>query len=338
MRLLLQQSRNSKCFLREAKEKFMTERDSVAASVTLDEALALTRLPEEELLRRADAVREAAFGRRISLCAIINARSGNCGMDCAFCSQSRRSTTAIPVFPMLDAESLRERILRLAELPVCHIGIVTSGGALQDEELAVVGQVLQSLPEPVRARVCGSLGRLPQASLERLSGWGLRRFHHNLETASTRYAAICTTQTWDQRRATILRARSAGLSTCTGGIFGLGESWEDRCRFALELAALHADNVPVNFLYPHPGTPLADQPPLEAGEALRIIAVLRCLLPQATLRICGGRPTTLGARQTEIFRVGANALMTGDYLTTCGNGAVQDLRMIADAGFEVVQP
>lgn len=317
----------------------MTEMRSVApAPRALDEALALTRLPEDELLRRADAVREARFGKRVSLCAIINARSGNCGMDCAFCSQSRRSSAHIPVFPMLDAATLRDRVLQLAALPVRHIGIVTSGGALQDEELAVVGQVLQSLPERIRARVCGSLGRLPQAALERLSGWGLRRFHHNLETASTRYPAICTTQTWEQRRATVERARSAGLSTCTGGIFGLGETWENRCRFALELAALHVDNVPVNFLYPHPGTPLAAQPPLEAGEALRIIAVLRCLLPQATLRVCGGRPSVLGARQAEIFRAGANALMTGDYLTTCGNGATQDVAMIADAGFEVVHP
>lgn len=311
---------------------------AVPAAETLCEALALTRLPEEELLRRADAVREACFGKRVSLCAIINARSGNCGMDCAFCSQSSRSAAAIPVFPMLDAGALRERVLRLAALPVRHIGIVTSGGALREDELAVVGEVLQSLSEDVRARVCGSLGRLPRAALDRLAAWGLRRFHHNLETASARYAALCTTQTWEQRRATVVRARSAGLSTCTGGIFGLGESWEDRCRFALELAELGVVNVPINFLYPHPGTPLADQPLLDAGEALRIIALLRCLLPRATLRICGGRPRVLGVRQAEMFRAGANALMTGDYLTTCGNGAAQDIRMITDAGFEVTYP
>lgn len=318
----------------------MAGKSSVAPSspATLEDALALTRLPEDELLHRADTLREAYFGKRVSLCAIISARSGNCGMDCAFCSQSRRSAARIPVFPMLDAAQLRERVLQLAALPVRHIGIVTSGGALQDEELEIVGQVLQSLPETIRRRVCGSLGRLPQASLDRLAGWGLRRFHHNLETASTHYAAICTTQTWEQRRATILRARAARLSVCSGGLFGLGESWEDRCRFALELAALQADNIPINFLYPHPGTPLAAQPPLEAGEALRIIALLRCMLPQATLRVCGGRPSVLGTRQADIFRAGANALMTGDYLTTCGNGATQDLRMIADAGFEVVQP
>ena len=320
------------------KETGMAGTHAAASATTLDEALSLTRLPEEELLRRADAVRGAHFGKRVSLCAIINARSGNCGMDCAFCSQSSRSAAAISVFPMLDAGELRERVLRLSELPVRHIGIVTSGGALQEEELAVVGQVLQSLPEHVRARVCGSLGRLPRAALDRLAAWGLRRFHHNLETASARYAALCTTQTWEQRRATVVRARSAGLSTCTGGLFGIGESWEDRCRFALELADLRVVNVPVNFLYPHPGTPLADQPLLEAGEALRIIALLRCLLPQATLRVCGGRPQVLGARQADIFRAGANALMTGDYLTTPGSGVMRDVRMIADAGFEVVRP
>ena len=315
----------------------MAEMCSVASPPrTLEEALTLTRLPEEELLRRADAVREARFGKNVSLCAIINARSGNCGMDCAFCSQSRRSTADIQTYPMLDAERLRERILQLAALPVRHIGIVASGGALRERELEIVGETLLSLPDEIRARVCGSLGRLPREALERLARQGLRRFHHNLETASTRYPDICTTQTWEQRRETVLRARAAGLSVCSGGIFGLGESWEDRCRFALELAALQADNVPVNFLYPHPGTPLGDRPVMEPGEALRVVALLRCLLPQATLRVCGGRPSALGERQPEMFRAGANALMTGDYLTTCGNGAAQDVRMIADAGFKVV--
>lgn len=312
----------------------MTERDSVAASVTLDEALALTRLPEEELLRRADAVREAAFGRRISLCAIINARSGNCAMDCRFCSQSRHNHTPIAVFDLLPDETLRERILELAALPVNHIGIVTSGAALSEAELARLRAVLAALPDNVRPRVCASLGRLNSAQLEQLAQAGLTRYHHNLETAQGHYPRVCTTQTWEQRRDTVAHAMRAGLTACTGGLFGLGESWEERIAFAFSLKALGVRNVPMNFLHPHPETPLAGQQPLSADEALRIIALFRHILPEATLRICGGRPTTLGARQHEIFAAGANALMTGDYLTTHGQGIEEDLAMIAAQGLE----
>lgn len=308
--------------------------DFLAAATPAD-ALALLSLPKERLYASATALREAAFGRGIVLCAIINARSGNCSMDCRFCSQSRHNHTPIDVFPLLPDEELRERILRLAQLPVARIGVVTSGSALNGEELLRLRNVIAGLPAAVRPRVCASLGKLTAEDFSRLAASGLTRFHHNLETSQGYYPSVCTTQTWEQRRETVLRAGRAGMAVCSGGLFGLGESWEDRVDFAFSLKKLGVRHVPMNFLHPHPETPLAGQTPLTADEALGIIALFRHILPQATLRVCGGRPLALGDRQNEIFAAGANALMTGDYLTTHGWSIAHDLEMIARQGLEV---
>ncbi|WP_022657182.1 biotin synthase BioB [uncultured Desulfovibrio sp.] len=303
-------------------------------AATPAQALALLSLPDARLFEQAARLREAVFGRVVDLCAIINARSGNCVMDCRFCSQSRHNHTPIAVFNFLPDDALRERILKLAALPVNHIGIVTSGTALNEADLAHLRAVLAALPDAARPRICASLGRLRTAQLEQLAGAGLTRYHHNLETAQSHYPRVCTTQTWEQRRDTVIRAQRAGLAVCTGGLFGLGESWEERITFAFSLKELGVRHVPMNFLHPHPQTPLAGQEILSADEALRIIALFRHILPEATLRICGGRPATLGARQHEIFAAGANALMTGDYLTTRGQGIEEDLAMIAAQGLE----
>lgn len=283
----------------------------------------------------AARLRQAAFGRTVELCAIINARSGDCSMDCRFCSQSRRNTTPVAVFPLLERDVLRDRIRTLAALPVRHIGLVTSGGALQGAELERLTAVAAHVAPGLNGRLCASLGRLAGPDLERLRAAGLARFHHNLETSERFYPEVCTTQRWEDRLHTVRRARAAGLEICCGGLFGMGERWEDRIDFALRLRAEGVNNIPLNFLHPHPGTPLGHLPSLGADEALRIIAVFRHILPRATLRVCGGRPLVLGKRQEEIFAAGANALMTGDYLTTAGRALDDDLAMIRAQGLEV---
>ena len=315
----------------------ITPDTSADPQLSREDALAILNTPDEsleELISFAETFRRKYKGNHVSIHILTNARSGNCAMDCRVCSQSRHNHTPIAVFDLLPDETLRERILELAALPVNHIGIVTSGAALSEAELARLRAVLAALPDNVRPRVCASLGRLNSAQLEQLAQAGLTRYHHNLETAQGHYPRVCTTQTWEQRRDTVAHAMRAGLTACTGGLFGLGESWEERIAFAFSLKALGVRNVPMNFLHPHPETPLAGQQPLSADEALRIIALFRHILPEATLRICGGRPTTLGARQHEIFAAGANALMTGDYLTTHGQGIEEDLAMIAAQGLE----
>lgn len=309
----------------------------LSADCSINEAMevALTAT-EAELFTSASAIRQAHFGNTVELCAIINARSGNCSMDCRFCSQSRHNSSIIDVFSLLSATQLRAAIEELGAQPVRHIGIVTSGAALDGQELKRITDLVSSLPSSLQARVCGSLGRLPQESLQALRGAGMRRFHHNLESSEEFYPQVCSTQRWQDRLSTVHRARQAGLEICVGGLLGMGESWQDRIRFAMRLRAEGIRHVPINFLFPHKGTPLGDRPPLSAAEALRCIALWRHLMPEATLRICGGRPLVLGQRQHEIFIAGANALMTGDYLTTAGKALEADLQMIKAAGMELL--
>ncbi|MCR4666805.1 MAG: biotin synthase BioB [Desulfovibrio sp.] len=293
------------------------------------DAYALLSLKDSELFPIANSLREENFGSTIDLCAIINARSGNCSMDCAFCSQSRYNATGVTTFPLLSAKDLRHHIETLADLPVAHIGVVTSGALLHTNELNALLDLISALPEGLKKRLCTSLGRLPEESLERLRNAGLTRFHHNLETSESFYPHICTTQRWQERAETVERVKKTGLTPCTGGLFGLGESWEDRIALALSLKARGISNIPINFLHPHAHSPLANRPLLSPDEALRIVALFRVILPDATIRICGGRPLVLGARQEELFFCGANALMIGDYLTTKGALAEKDLQMLA---------
>jgi biotin synthase len=174
-------------------------------------------------------------------------------------------------------------------------------------------------------RLCGSLGRLPKEQMIALREGGLRRFCHNLETSQRFYKNLCTTQRWEDRLETVWRAKELGYEVCCGGIFGVGESWEDRIDLAITLRQLQITCMPINFLHPHPGTPLENQPLLSANEALRIIAVFRHLLPTTSLRICGGRTDVLGMQQYKVFDAGASALMVGDYLTTKGEALERDL-------------
>lgn len=299
------------------------------------EALELLALPDAELFSRAACLRQAATGRSVQLCAIINIRSGQCGMDCRFCAQSRHNPVPQPGFPLLEDAALRERILALAATPVRRIGLVAGGAALDGEDFERVVRLVAELPATVRSRLCASFGRLDARRMERLVRAGIARYHHNLETSERWYPHICTTQHWEQRRDTARRALAAGLSLCCGGIFGLGETWEDRISLAFTLRDMGVAHVPMNFLHPQPGTPLAERAPLAPGEALRIIAVFRHVLPRSALRVCGGRPLVLGSRQGEMFAAGANALMTGDYLTTRGESLHNDLAMIAAVGMEV---
>ncbi len=306
---------------------------------TMDEAQAVLALPFSQLLSQAEALRKHAFGLKVELCAIINARSGHCDMNCAFCSQSRFHGAAAPVFDLLSPAELVQRLHGLRDYPLKRVGIVTSGGALQQEDVRSLVQALELLATHDDGRwlgrVCGSLGRLPHEALTYLKEAGLTRYHHNLECSEAYYPQVCTTQKWQDRLATVQRAQNVGLELCAGGLFGLGESWEDRIAFALTLQEQGISHVPMNFLYAHKGTPLEHVPPLTAEDALRIIALFRHILPTATLRICGGRPHILGERQGEIFAAGANALMTGDYLTTKGKGVEGDVLMIEEQGLSI---
>jgi len=295
------------------------------------EALWLIGQAEQELLRGATQIRESHFGNEVQLCAIINAKSGKCDMDCNFCSQSGHASTEIEEYPFMPPAELARRIGDTIENHDCRCSVVTSGGKLSEKELQSLFKTAKTLDS---SPLCASLGRLTGEELNQLKQSGITRFHHNLESSEAYYPQICSTQTWRQRLETVKAAQAAGLDICSGGLFGLGESWEDRIDLALTLRELEVDSVPINFLYPHDGTPLGRTPPMEASEALRIIMVYRFMLPPATLRICGGRTHVLGKRQDELFAAGANGLMTGNYLTVAGSQYKADLGMIQHLGLQ----
>ena len=295
---------------------------------TLD---AFQETPLEELLLEAARTRNEHFGNTIEFCAIINAKNGRCQMNCRFCAQSVHYTTKIESYPLLEGETLVAETQKQWNRGIHRVGWVTSGCSTSGDEVSTIAQAARRCHG---GGLCASLGQLDRESLQSLKEAGVTRYHHNLETSKSFYPVICDTQKWSDRLATVERAKSLGLEVCSGGLFGLGESWKDRYDLAMVLRDIGIDSIPVNFLNPIQGTPLAGYPILSVEEALRIMAMFRICVPQATIRICGGRPTTFGDRQAEILRSGINAMMTGNYLTTSGISPENDLQMIRQHGFQ----
>ena len=289
----------------------------------------------EDLKTAANRVTEHFFGKKIKLCSIINAKSGVCDMDCIFCSQSGHNSADAPVYPFLEPDKLTDELKQNDSYNVHNCGIVTSGGKLSSSDIDKFIDAVNAVKKNVHFDVCASFGRLSDSDIDKLKGAGVNRLHHNLETAEKFYPDICSSQSWSDRLDTVKAALARGMKVCCGGLFGLGESWEDRIDLALAIASLGIDSVPINFLYPHPGTPLEKTELLSADEALTIIAIYRLILPDRTIRICGGRITVLGDRQREMFEAGANALMTGNYLTTSGQTPETDKKMIENSGLYI---
>ena len=287
-----------------------------------------TEAPLDELLSMTGSLRAQAFGVSIETCMIVNAKCGLCSNDCTFCSQSAHHHTQIPTYPLYETQKLVEAAEEAADCGVMHFGIVTSGADIAPSELEEIVKAVSIVSRSGRIKVCASLGKLDRESLKRLKDAGLNRYHHNLETSEAFYPGICTTQNWRERYETVRRAIDTGLEVCSGALFGLGEPWEDRADLAMCLKELGVTSVPLNFLHAHAGTPLADQKPLSSEEALRIIALYRLIMPETSLRVCGGRPKILAEKQMMMFDAGANALMTGHYLTTSGITPESDRRMI----------
>ena len=314
----------------------LAERALASGGLNEEFAAELLRREDEEVLLGATELRRHFFGNKIEICFIINAKSGNCNMNCRFCSQSAFNSTDIEKYPFKDEQELEDIVSAWEKYPVARCGIVTSGGALTDEDVEKLVHFIENRRTKGKEKplICGSLGRLKAHAIERLKQAGLTRLHHNLESNESFYPNVCTTQLWRDRLDTVHQAMEHGLSVCCGGLFGLGESWEDRIQFALELKREGIRNIPINFLYPHPGTPLAHQPVMSAAEALRIIALFRHIIPDATLRICGGRVSVLKERQYEMFAAGANAFMSGNYLTIPGAGIEADLAKLRELGLE----
>ena len=263
-------------------------------------------------------------------CGIINAKSGRCSEDCAFCAQSRYHTTAAPVYPLLDRETLLARACRLAEHGIDRMGIVTSGAGPSPADLDSLCETARLIRERAGIGLCASLGALTPDKARRLRQAGFGSYHHNLETAAGFYPSICTTHAHEKRRETVRLAREAGLRVCSGGLFGLGEGWRERIELSADLGSLDVDSIPVNFLMPVAGTRLHDAPPLSCAEGLGVVLLLRLMHPGRDIVLCGGRPGTLGEQDRLAFPALANGLMVGDYLTEKGASFSRDMAMVRE--------
>jgi biotin synthase len=291
------------------------------------------RLPE--VLRLARRLKERHFGRTVQFCAIVNAKSGRCSEDCAFCAQSAHYRTDTPEHPLLARETILAAARAMAAAGARRFSLVTSGKQPPREELAAIAAMLGPL------RGLGllpdvSLGILGREGLAMLKAAGLSGLHHNLETSRTFFPAICTTHDYEEDVQAVRDAVAEGLMVCSGGVFGLGESWDDRIELGMTLREIGVHSVPLNFLHPIPGTPLAGRPVLSAEEALRIIALFRAILPDRHIRVCGGRETVFGAaRKREVYSAGASGIMIGDYLTVKGSSLATDRAEADELGLDL---
>ena len=311
-------------------------RSTAAASPSKELVRDLLARDLEDLLAQADELRRSVWGDRVSFCAIINARCGVCGEDCAFCAQSSRYDTGVQPYPLVGADEMVEAARRAELGGARRLGIVTSGAAVSDAELDRICRSVARVRRETAILPCASLGELSAPAARRLAEAGLSRYHHNLETSARFFPRICTTHAYDDRVRTVRVALDAGLPVCSGGLFGMGESWDDRVDLALALGELGVSSVPVNFLMPVPGTPLAAMTPLDPEDALRVIALFRLLLPEAEVRVCGGRHVALAGAGDLIYRAGATGAMVGDYLTQPGRDPGLDMQTAARLGLRVV--
>ena len=317
----------------------LEERVLAGGEVTIDEA---TRLLEDgslgldELLGAADRVRRHFLGDEVHLCSIVNAKSGRCSEDCGFCAQSARFTTGIDEYGLIDADAAEKAAARAAENGAEALGLVAAWRGLKaGRELDRVCAAIERVSAGGTVHADASLGLIDDPEVaRRLKQAGLHTYNHNLETARSHFGEVVDSHSFEDRLRTIELVREAGMHVCSGGILGMGETPRQRAELAAELREVDPDMVPLNFLNPIAGTPLGEQhDPMPADEALRCIAVFRLMLPRHHIMVAGGREVVLGEEQDRMYAAGASATMVGDYLTTGGRSAAEDVAAIEAAGF-----
>jgi biotin synthase len=307
--------------------------------LTHDEALAVLAAPDEEvldLLAAAFRVRRRHFGRTVQLYFLMNAKSGLCPEDCTYCSQSKVSTAEIPRYNILNRNELLAGAAAAAERGAKTYCIVISARGPNERELAAVEQIVPEIKSRHGLQICACLGLLTPDQAARLAACGVNKVNHNLNTSGEHYAAICTTHTYQDRVDTLRAVRAAGMELCSGGIIGMGEQPRDVVSMAFALRDLEVESIPVNFLNPIEGTPLAGESELTPNYCLKTLCMFRFANPASELRIAGGRELHLRSLQ-PLGLYPANSMFVGDYLTTQGQLPEADYAMIRDLGFEITE-
>lgn len=303
--------------------------------VTREEALELVEAPLEELAQAADQLREHFCGDRFDLCTIVNGKCGKCSEDCKYCAQSAHYHTNLEEsYPLLSTEELVKGAAENKRQGVLRYSIVTSGRKLSDREVDQVCESILAIREQVGIEVCVSFGLLGEEAFRKLKEAGSSRVHCNLESSRRYFPQVCTTHTYDEKIQTMQAAQRAGLSVCSGGIIGLGETMEDRIDMVLTARELGVKSVPVNLLNPIPGTPYEHNPVLTEDELRRVVAIFRFLIPDGNIRLAGGRGL-LEDKGARCFHSGSNAAISGDMLTTSGITVQRDQEMLKGLGYQV---
>lgn len=289
----------------------------------------------KELCEGADRIREYFIGDKVDLCSIINGRSGRCPEDCKYCAQSAHNHTSCEIYDFLPEEKIVEACKLNESEGVDRFSIVTSGRALSGEEFEKAVHAYETMHAECRIDLCASMGFLNAEQLHRLHEAGVTSYHHNIETSKRNFPNICTTHTYEQKLETLKLVKKEGMCACSGGIIGMGETWEDRLDMAVSLAELGIDSIPINALMPIEGTPLENQPQLTEDEILRTIAFFRYINPEANIRLAAGR--ALLTNDGEIaFQSGASATITGNMLTTVACATIRsDKQMLENLGRDV---
>jgi biotin synthase len=303
------------------------------SSAEARQILDLTGAELQAAIAAASRLRELRHGRSVNLCWIVNAKSGTCGQDCAFCSQSSESTAAIPRYPLLPVDELVGAAHEAAAAGAARFSIVTSGRAVRlGPDLDKIIEAVQRICDETGLEVCASLGCVDRGVLAELKAAGVTRYHHNVETSESFWPSICTTRPYSEQRRVVLEALELGLEVCCGGIVGLGESLDQRIELLEEVRQLRVHAVALNFFVPIPGAPLEHVRDLDPLACLSFVSAARQMMPRREIRVCGGREVNLRDLQPLLFAAGVSGMMVGGYLTTPGRPVEDDLQMIRDLG------
>lgn len=307
-------------------------------------ALAILNCSEDDyyqyVMPVAKAIREKFYSNKISFCSITNAKSGACVEDCKFCAQSASyKGTAAPVYGLKSVETIVADAMEADKNGATEFSIVTSGrGLTKEREVNMLVDAIKEIRSKTDMETCASLGLMKHDDLKKLKDAGMINYHHNIETSRSYFPQIVTTHTFDDEVGTLKSAKELGFQICSGGILGMGESLDQRVEFAFNLKDIEPDSIPLNFLNPRPGTPLADKHDLTPLDCLKSISMMRLVMPKTELFVCGGREVNLQDKQHLMFDAGASGTMMGNYLTTKGRDAEDDVKMIESLGLEVVAP
>ena len=314
--------------------KHLEEKIVNGYSISKEDALSISEISGSDifnLFASANIIRNRFRGNKVDLCSIVNARSGACPEDCSFCAQSSKSKAKIEVYPLLDKETVLQKAIEAKISGAKRFSVVTSGKKVSEMNVVKIADMISEIRK-LGLLPCASLGLLRDDELKILKAAGLERYHHNLETSEEFFPQICSTHSYADKIKTIEAAQSNGLSLCSGGVFGMGETWQDRINMAFLLKELDVDSIPINFLIPIEGTVLGCRNPLHPFEALKIVSLYRYILNQKEIRICGGRMQVLGEFNSMVFLAGADGMIIGNYLTTLGRSPEDDLRLIKTYG------